>query len=257
MPLDTKAYLEKFGWQQGKGLGKDGEGIKESIRTSKKDDKIGVGGHEDFGKSWEDIFNKAAQNVSVVVTSEGVSMKKSEEGKLRDQLVEKNTIYGGTFLRKTASLKVNETKTHGVKVYEMGSGDRTHLYHDRSVGKLKRLEQQEAEFLAKYGGAAVGAASQRMTAGVSTESAETHKEQENKKDTKKKDKKKKDKKKSKDMEKKTKEVKVDETSLEETEADRKRRKKEKKEKKRKRVELEERAAEEAKGVKKKNKKKEN
>jgi hypothetical protein len=125
------------------GLGKNLEGISENIRVSKKEDSAGVGNatnvllfvecsarpsfamladtpccsdfmrpswtrlplgcRDTFDKSWEDLFNKAAQNISIVVDDEGVKMKTSKEGKKRRKTQEETTVYGGSFMRSQSS----------------------------------------------------------------------------------------------------------------------------------------------------------
>jgi hypothetical protein len=50
-----------------------------------------TGCRDTFDKSWEDLFNKAAQNITITVDDEGVKMKKSKEGKKRKQKQVMNT----------------------------------------------------------------------------------------------------------------------------------------------------------------------
>ena len=61
------AYLAKFGYAKGKGLGKDEQGIAEALRVKKREDQRGVGTDAqayDWGaKWWEGVFNSAAKGI--------------------------------------------------------------------------------------------------------------------------------------------------------------------------------------------------
>ena len=61
--MNTAAYMEKYGWKPGMGLGKDNTGMAEHIRVSKKNDKRGIGmdGAQTFEPWWEKLYNKTAQ----------------------------------------------------------------------------------------------------------------------------------------------------------------------------------------------------
>jgi hypothetical protein len=62
-------YLAKFGWSQGKGLGKSEEGIKTHVRVQKRVEGVGIGIESQAGTKlfasayWESIYNEAAQRV--------------------------------------------------------------------------------------------------------------------------------------------------------------------------------------------------
>lgn len=68
MPFDPAAHLAKFGWAQGKGLGRREDGLAQHIRVSKKEDSFGVGTTtETINKTYDDLFSKAATNFAVQV----------------------------------------------------------------------------------------------------------------------------------------------------------------------------------------------
>lgn len=46
--FSAAAYLQKFGWDKGKGLGKNEDGLTKAISVTKKDDASGVGLKEDW-----------------------------------------------------------------------------------------------------------------------------------------------------------------------------------------------------------------
>ncbi|GBM14281.1 G patch domain-containing protein 4 [Araneus ventricosus] len=81
----ARKQLEKYGWKDGKGLGKEENGISQPVKTVVKNNKHGIG-HDNSNiltsRWWCDVFNKAAQQISVVNTKTGVSVssaKKIEE----------------------------------------------------------------------------------------------------------------------------------------------------------------------------------
>lgn len=66
-----KKMLEKMGWQEGEGLGAEGNGMRESVKVIKKDDTKGLGAQAAESKEqadqekdwWNDAFKKAAKGV--------------------------------------------------------------------------------------------------------------------------------------------------------------------------------------------------
>jgi len=67
----SEKWLKQFGWEEGKGLGRNEDGMRDFIHVSKKTDSLGVGasriGNQDRqGFSWWDnLYNKAAASISV------------------------------------------------------------------------------------------------------------------------------------------------------------------------------------------------
>ena len=70
-----KRMLEKMGWQEGQGLGADGQGIKPSVKVDKKDDTKGLGNSkeqqiaESNKQDWNDVFKTAALSIAPKVSS--------------------------------------------------------------------------------------------------------------------------------------------------------------------------------------------
>uniref|UniRef100_A0A0K8TLV7 G patch domain-containing protein 4 n=1 Tax=Tabanus bromius TaxID=304241 RepID=A0A0K8TLV7_TABBR len=71
-----KNILEKYGWKEGDGLGKDSNGITKPLRPSYKFDKQGLGADpsEEFNNNWwERTFNEASKNINIQKDGEKIS----------------------------------------------------------------------------------------------------------------------------------------------------------------------------------------
>ncbi|XP_072173664.1 uncharacterized protein [Diadema setosum] len=93
----AKNQMQKYGWMQGKGLGRTESGITDAIKPKLKFDTAGMGHNagEQFSFHWWDhVFNSAAKNISVENSEEGV--KVSSKGNKDDLISNK---------RKTAKVK--------------------------------------------------------------------------------------------------------------------------------------------------------
>ncbi len=75
-PMNTDSFglrmLQKMGYQEGEGLGKDGNGIKEPIQVKLKYDKLGIGTEEAEKKKKEEAEE---EDIVVPVKSSGVAGK--------------------------------------------------------------------------------------------------------------------------------------------------------------------------------------
>ncbi|XP_041037683.1 G patch domain-containing protein 4 [Carcharodon carcharias] len=185
----AEKQLRQRGWRRGKGLGRREDGIREAIKVKVKCDTAGVGHHagEQFTFHWWDhVFNKAAANITVESKEDGVEVKKvSEEGELsisnkkpRKTHLCKDLLYGrfikaATLMPSSKAALVepessDDSDSDGDEKLNLSSatrltdeelvqacGGRTgHKGARHGVtmsAKLMRLEEQEREFLAKYG----------------------------------------------------------------------------------------------------------
>ncbi|CAH1980392.1 unnamed protein product [Acanthoscelides obtectus] len=79
----ARKQLEKYGWSEGKGLGREEDGISTALKPKLKFDKAGLGhniGDEYKNNWWEKVFNSAANNIDVEANNDEVKMKlKSNE----------------------------------------------------------------------------------------------------------------------------------------------------------------------------------
>ncbi|KAJ8288006.1 hypothetical protein COCON_G00006650 [Conger conger] len=186
----AEQQLLRHGWEQGKGLGRDENGISEAIQVKVKCDKGGVGhsqGEQFTFHWWDHIFNKASSNLVVESDQDGIKVKKvmgeEEEGmisnkKPRKAELAKAKLYGrfvksGTLWSEQADNKPSSsedssesededqrldlsstTKLSDEALVKACGGRTAHkgARHGLTMSaKLARLEQQELEFLAKYG----------------------------------------------------------------------------------------------------------
>lgn len=70
----AEAQLKKYGWKEGKGLGREERGMTSALKPKLKFDNAGLG--HDIAKDfkfhwWDHVFNKAAENISVDKSPDG------------------------------------------------------------------------------------------------------------------------------------------------------------------------------------------
>ncbi|XP_067143019.1 G patch domain-containing protein 4 [Centruroides vittatus] len=167
-----RAQLEKYGWEEGKGLGKSETGIKSAIKPSLKFDKNGIGydiGEEFSFRWWEQVFNKTAKNIKVVNSEDKVEITRTENESSKistrksHMSLEKHTLMYGSFIKgsthNTEEIKIDEStencddcdsKYSYEDIFKKCKGRTGHKAARHGIkmnGKLKRIEQQENELL--------------------------------------------------------------------------------------------------------------
>ncbi|XP_076006413.1 G patch domain-containing protein 4 [Genypterus blacodes] len=192
----AEQQLLRHGWEQGKGLGRDEDGIAQAIKVKVKCGKGGVGHKESEQFTfhwWDHVFNKASASLQVESDQHGIKLKKSveeeeeEEGmisnkKPRKALLAKAKLYG-CFVKSATLLSGQEQPEPKASNSDDSSSSEEDHDEDRTLdlssttnlsdadlmrvcggrtahkgarhgltmsAKLARLEQQEAEFMAKY-----------------------------------------------------------------------------------------------------------
>ncbi|XP_011191388.1 G patch domain-containing protein 4 [Zeugodacus cucurbitae] len=185
----ARKILNKYGWKDGEGLGKNNNGIVKPLKASMKFDNAGLGSDQaasDFNNHWwERVFNEAAKNVDVTTTKNGVSvdLKNKDESveistkeysvkklkKAKDQSSKADKRYDNFLQSATltksgdeienpnkiavADISVKKYKTLTDEELFRACGGRTAHKGARHglklSGKLARIEQQEQELLAK------------------------------------------------------------------------------------------------------------
>ncbi|XP_072394016.1 uncharacterized protein [Diabrotica undecimpunctata] len=175
----ARKQLEKYGWSEGKGLGRNEDGISTAIKPKLKFDNSGVGhnvGEQFTNNWWEKLFNNAADNVNVQVDDNNdikmnVKCKDAVEITTKNYSVKafkKNTnLEYGSFL-KTATMTGNDVKMHDVpnlpeiksnfqsltdeELFAACGGRTAHkgARHGLKLGgKLSRIQKQEKLLLKK------------------------------------------------------------------------------------------------------------
>ncbi|KAI8072422.1 hypothetical protein BC940DRAFT_292563 [Gongronella butleri] len=145
----AKTQLEKYGWEHGGGLGKDGSGVKKHINVVKKNDKKGVGvtqGHWDFAW-WDHLYNKSASEVSIENEESG-SIKVAKKKSTGDDLKRSKTgIYS------TERPTSNDTKESAMTASMTAMADQVN--NDTVDNKVKNIQASLSARVAKnalYGG---------------------------------------------------------------------------------------------------------
>lgn len=113
----AKRMLEKYGWSEGQGLGKDLHGMKTALKPKAKFNLLGLGhdrAQEFTYRWWEDAFNEAATNVNVVKAEDGPRVETIEKDSLQISAVKRSRIKRdkakyGTFI------KVQTLTKHGLE----------------------------------------------------------------------------------------------------------------------------------------------
>ncbi|XDV40388.1 hypothetical protein PO909_009480 [Leuciscus waleckii] len=185
----AEEQLLRHGWEKGKGLGKSENGISEAIKVKIKYGKGGMGHKEGEQFSfhwWDHVFNKASSGLVVETEQAGVMVKKADDSsdglisnkKPRKAQQAKSMLYGcfvksATLLSGEQPEKTSDsedssssededqkldlsttTKLSDTDLLKACGGRTAHkgARHGLNMSaKLARLEQQEQEFLNKYG----------------------------------------------------------------------------------------------------------
>lgn len=188
----AERQLLRHGWEHGKGLGRDENGISEAIKVKVKCGKGGVGhkeGDQFTFHWWDHVFNQASSSLQVESHRDGIQVRKTSDDNenaggiisnkkpLKASLV-KARLYG-SFVKSATLLSGQEqcvdntssdssssdedkkeldlsstTKLSDAELVKACGGRTAHKgarHGLKMSAKLARLEQQEAEFMAKYG----------------------------------------------------------------------------------------------------------
>lgn len=170
--------MERSGWTQGKGLGRNEDGMSEALKVKIKADNAGVGhdpGEQFTFHWWEHVFAKSAGNITVTEGDDGVkvhtknktelaSTKRKQKLKNKEMLygnfVKSGTLENGKISKNDGSSSDsdseddNKPKMRTLTDEELlaACGGRTaHKGARHGVnlsGKLARLEEQESKALA-------------------------------------------------------------------------------------------------------------
>ncbi|GBP29769.1 G patch domain-containing protein 4 [Eumeta japonica] len=185
----ARKQLEKYGWAEGKGLGKNENGIAKALKPKLKRNVTGVGhdaGADFTDHWWTDLYNKAAINIQVeekngktkkiktvdpsefIITNSMWHLKKIkkdgksniEEKKYGDYFIKTELLDGGTAKVKKIKKYDSESEDEKKDVYKMTDEELFAACEGRTVhkgarhglkalGKLARIEQQEKLLLSQ------------------------------------------------------------------------------------------------------------
>jgi Pin2-interacting protein X1 len=134
--FSPEEYMKKMGWQEGKGLGKELQGIQDPVRSAKKDDNSGLGKGYDVADFafWDNIYAKASNNIQIQSTETGVVIKSSEKTEIKIPIQ-----YQGSFIQSAKTI-ANDPFNHN----DFISKCLTQQYK-KSKGKDKRLQNFETD----------------------------------------------------------------------------------------------------------------
>ncbi|RKO83635.1 hypothetical protein BDK51DRAFT_33420 [Blyttiomyces helicus] len=179
-PSFAQSQLQKYGWEHGKGLGKNEEGISRAISVGIKNDNKGLGAKSDEWtfQWWDHVFNRASQSIKIEKDDEG-DVKVQTNSKADREKSAKKLLYG-SFVKSVAGTSDDEDKDYSVKVTDAEllaacegrtarKGARAH-----QPGKLMRVDKRLA-------GAALAGLDEEAVAGVVSEEDDATVEQKSKK----------------------------------------------------------------------------
>ncbi|KAG8234299.1 hypothetical protein J437_LFUL014461 [Ladona fulva] len=178
----ARGLLEKYGWTEGKGLGKNETGISEALKPSLKFDTTGIGhDHSDqfTFKWWEIAFNNAANRIEVQKSDSGGALISTDETKelhlstkkpWTAKLKSENSLEYGSFVKtekltgegELISLKSDKdsvsfvdttTNLSDEELFRICGGRTAHKaarHGHKLVGKLARVIEQEKKLLSGY-----------------------------------------------------------------------------------------------------------
>ncbi|XP_008286903.1 G patch domain-containing protein 4 isoform X2 [Stegastes partitus] len=186
----AEQQLLRHGWEHGKGLGRAENGISEAIKVKVKCDKGGVGhkeGEQFTFHWWDHVFNKASSSLQNGIKLKKTVEDDEEDGMISNKKPRKSTLAKaklyGCFVKSATLLSGQEqsqpkssdspdssssssdeeddqkldlssnTKLSDADLMKACGGRTAHkgARHGLTMSaKLARLEQQEAEFMAKY-----------------------------------------------------------------------------------------------------------
>ncbi|XP_066586946.1 G patch domain-containing protein 4-like [Prorops nasuta] len=168
--------LTKYGWIKGrihrKGLGKNENGITESIRPKLKFDTTGIGHkNTDTNNWWENVFNCAAKGIKVETKSDNILIKTNNENvvlskkqnnfkSLYQNFSKTSTLCNGRLIENNVPTKKVDAKNGQsnanielsdedlLKACKGRTGHKGARHGVTSNGKLERIARQERALLA-------------------------------------------------------------------------------------------------------------
>ncbi|XP_066988062.1 G patch domain-containing protein 4-like isoform X2 [Macrobrachium rosenbergii] len=158
-----RSMLEKYGWSEGKGLGREEDGVANPIKVNGNFSGYGLG--HDVGKEfknqwWDHVYNKTASNMMVAKSEDGsvkVERKEVQDSKKVTPYASAKSSQYSSFVKAGVLENVAEEEDMSLKLsydelFKICGGKTAHkgARHGLTMtAKLARVKQQEEELLAK------------------------------------------------------------------------------------------------------------
>lgn len=169
----AKAQLLKYGWKEGKGLGKNENGLTKALKPTLKFDNAGIGYNETNSEHWwEALYDNTIKNVKVEMHEDKISLSKinnsntiddsstisSKKNKKTEQqkygnFLKSSTLLNGHLIQDISIEKEEKTAKDSIyipltdeQLYKACDRYKT-TRHDLLNGKLERIAQQDKMFL--------------------------------------------------------------------------------------------------------------
>ena len=140
-----RKMLEKLGWKEGEGLGKNKDGMKEHIRAKQRKEGLGLGASDREPSEWAPPPSKPAKNNSSDDSDSDDSSEDEAEAAVRRRLAGTSGVVPGM------SDEELFAKCGGARL-----GMRARANQD---GKLKRMEEADRKLRESKGGGGIGSSS--------------------------------------------------------------------------------------------------
>ncbi|XP_019518126.1 PREDICTED: G patch domain-containing protein 4 isoform X1 [Hipposideros armiger] len=177
----AEEQLLKYGWTQGKGLGRKENGITQALRVTLKQDMHGVGhdpAKEFTNHWWSELFNQTAASLAVETRQDGVQIQRLSKESTRHTQPKPNLLYQ-KFVKKATLTSGGEKPDKDLEscsdddnqgpqppkiltdemLFQACEGRTAHKAARLGItmkAKLARLQAQEQAFLAQLKGQAPG-----------------------------------------------------------------------------------------------------
>uniref|UniRef100_A0A131YZI4 G patch domain-containing protein 4 n=1 Tax=Rhipicephalus appendiculatus TaxID=34631 RepID=A0A131YZI4_RHIAP len=159
----ARGLLEKYGWSEGKGLGKNETGIAKALKPKLKFDTAGVGHKIDLTSQWwSKAFNDAAKSIKVDVSDGTTTITKAAKKEKKKALpnhsysgfIKAGVQDGSNWLQASPEPAVQEPDTDvelpenvlDEEIFKACGGLTAHKaarHGHKMSGKLKRVQEQE------------------------------------------------------------------------------------------------------------------
>ncbi|KAK7074101.1 G patch domain-containing protein 4 [Halocaridina rubra] len=161
-----RSMLEKFGWQEGKGLGREESGITKAIKVAGNFNSYGLGhdvGREFTDQWWDKLYNATASNITVDTSEDGgvqvIRKGGTPDSKKIIPYAKSDTnqyskfVKGGTITDHQKGKYEDKSRLSFDDIFKKCGGKTAHKgarHGLKMTAKLARVEQQECELLEKW-----------------------------------------------------------------------------------------------------------